>query len=275
MNKFSEGFNYLERAKGRAFLDMLAGRSVRKKRTVDTRLIQKEQALQERLDRTVRKLRRTLGGKRAAFYKEYKRLQKERAAALEAIKQQSLEYAATTSVSVAPVQPIRGRLGDHSAILSTFLDDRGTILWLLSRKGMIATSVQKNQAEVRQMVHAFRRAVQDRDQHDIEMWGRELSGVLIEPVRSHMEGIRHLIIVPSKALHYLPYACLPTGGGRLLIQDFTLSCLPNASSLLYLDKDVTSDRDSLLAMGNPERERAWADLAFAEKEVKAISRNFQ
>jgi len=43
MKRFEEGFDYLERAKGRAFLDMLAGRSVKAKKSVASILVKKEE----------------------------------------------------------------------------------------------------------------------------------------------------------------------------------------------------------------------------------------
>ena len=55
----------------------------------------------------------------------------------------------------------------------------------------------------------------------------------------------------------------------------TLSVLPSASSLFFMDKQITGERDSLLALGNPARQGPEPPLRFAEEEVRVISKNFQ
>ena len=104
--------------------------------------------------------------------------------------------------------------------------------------------------------------------------GRQLSELLITPFLSQLAGSKRLFIVPSKSLHHLPFSSLPLSDKRFLVQDFALTILPNASSLFFMDKEVSPDRNSILAMGNPERVKKGMNLEFAEAEVKFVSKDF-
>ncbi|MBW1800178.1 MAG: tetratricopeptide repeat protein, partial [Deltaproteobacteria bacterium] len=86
MKQYEEGFNYLERAKARAFLDMLAGRSVKAKKTVDPLLIEREKAVQKQIDIIGRQLRKLKVKGKKKLFSDYKKLLAERKNILEAIK---------------------------------------------------------------------------------------------------------------------------------------------------------------------------------------------
>jgi len=75
-------------------------------------------------------------------------------------------------------------------------------------------------------------------------------------------------------LHYLPFSGLNASGEHFLAQDLSISILPNASSIYYLDKEVTQDLTHILAVGNPRLKDAGLSLQFAEEEIKAICKDF-
>jgi len=104
--------------------------------------------------------------------------------------------------------------------------------------------------------------------------GERLSNLLIKPLLERIQEADKLYIVPSKSLHYLSFSSLPLSKERFLVQDFTISVLPNASSLFFMDKTVTHQTETLFALGNPERDNPNMDLKYAEEEVLSISRNF-
>lgn len=274
MKRYEEGFDYLERAKARAFLDMLAGRFIKAKKSVDPRLIKKEQEIQHKIDIVTRRLRTAQGSQRQSAYEAYKKLLKERKNILETIKGQSLEFAATTTVTIVPASKIAARLGKGEALISYFLDKKRTLVWVVNNSVISAVSLDTGSNEVAELVADYREAIASQQDMLIADLGEQLSGLLIKPIIPKLEGAEKLFIVPSKALHYLPFSSLPLSQDRFLVQAYTISILPNASSLFFMDKEVTKDREMIFAMGNPEREEKGLDLEFAEVEVKSISRNF-
>jgi len=274
MKNYEEGFDYLERAKARSFLDMLAGRSVKAKKSVDPLLVKQEKEIQQKIDMVVRRLKTMRGQERTSLYGEYKRLLKERANILETIKGQSLEFAATTTVTIVPAGKIIDRLGKGNALISYFLGTERTLVWVMNGGVISAVSVDMGSSELEELVSDYREAIASQQEMLWADLGEALFNTLIRPIKDKLEGADRLFMVPSKALHYLPFSSLPLSRERFLVQDYTITILPNASSLFFIHKEVTTDRDRIFAMGNPERERPDMSLKFAESEVNTISKNF-
>ena len=274
MKQYEEGFDYLERAKARAFLDMLAGRSIEAKKSVDPLLVKKIREIQDRLTILSRKLKALGNPNRKADYKAYKELLKERGKILETIKDQSLEYAATATVTTIPAKRIAGRLEKRDVLISYFQDRDRTLVWVLSNGEISAVSVQAPSKDLSGLIADYRRAISSQKEKSIADLGKKLTGLLITPTKDKIAGSERLLIVPSGTLHYLPFSSLPVSEDRFLVQDHAIIILPNASSIFFLDKKVTTDRETLFAMGNPAREKTHQSLPYAEKEVQNIARGF-
>ena len=91
---------------------------------------------------------------------------------------------------------------------------------------------------------------------------------------------------PHQSLHYLPFAAL-TDGGRYLIDDYTLTVLPSASALPFIQENARqtaySSQPSALILGNPvtadydtvaslaTTRDSLGSLPFAEKEANSIA----
>lgn len=274
MRLFEEGFDYLERSRARAFLDMLAGRSVEAKKSVDPLLLQKEREIQQNIDSLARRLRTSLGSERASLTESYRALLKERARILEDIKGQSLEYAATTTVTTVPVKELSSRMGKETALVAYFLDSKKSYIWIVSHGTVAALRLDVGAKEIAEKVADYRHAVGTQQEVELAAAGKKLSGLLIQPVLERLSGIERIYIVPSMALHYVPFSGLPLPDGRYLMEAYALSILPSGSSLFFLDKQISRERDSILALGNPLRKGPEPSLPFAEEEVRLISRNF-
>jgi len=272
--KFEEGFSYLERSKARAFLDILAGRSLKAKKTLDSGLVEKETETQQRIEECLRSLNMTLGPKREAIYKEYKRLLSEHKTILDAIKDKSLEFAATASVATVPAGKIAAGIEEAAVLVSYFISEKRTLIWTVSRRGINAVSVDIGSSSLAGLVREYRNAITQRRAADILSLGNKLYDVLIAPVKGELANAQKLRIVPTGVLHYLPFSSLNVSDGHFLIQDLPVSILPNASSIYYLDKEVTQDMTHILAVGNPRLKDAGLSLRFAEEELKTICRDF-
>jgi CHAT domain-containing protein len=62
--------------------------------------------------------------------------------------------------------------------------------------------------------------------------------MLVAPLIAHLNGAKHLVIVPDGILHYLPYESLMTSNARqpqrFLVEDFTVAYAPSASAYCNL-----------------------------------------
>ena len=97
---------------------------------------------------------------------------------------------------------------------------------------------------------------------------------LIEPLKPYLTS-PHLVVIPHGRLHYLPFAAL-TDGSRYLVDDYTITYLPSASSLPFIQQNTGRTVDTLLILGNPDTDVTdLKPLQFAESEAQAIAELFQ
>jgi CHAT domain-containing protein len=79
------------------------------------------------------------------------------------------------------------------------------------------------------------------------------------------------MIVPHSVLHYLPFAAL-MDGQRYLVDDYTITYLPSASTLPFIQANLGHAGDETLILGNPTTgDSTLPPLAFAEREAEAVA----
>jgi CHAT domain-containing protein/predicted negative regulator of RcsB-dependent stress response len=273
MGEFSKGFDYLERGKARAFLDMLAGRSLKPKVAANPQIIQQIAGLDIKIEKAARSLKALKGPQRRGAYIQFKSLLKEKSRALERIKDQSLSYASSLSVATASARKIQSSLPSDALLISYFLEDSRAIIWTVDRKSIQATLAKNDGKKIAQLAGDYREALASGQTDLAKSLGSKLYASLIEPIRGRLSSKKKLIVVPSGALHYLPFAGLLSPDGKYLIENQTISVLPNASSLFYVEGTIPTDKGKILAFGDPERDQE-SRLEFANKEVQVASRSF-
>ena len=275
LGRYEEGFEYLERAKARAFLDILGGRPIRVKSEVPPELVKKYQDVQTRLDKTIRQMRDQQIGKGKDLYGQYLQLLKERKEILAEIKNKSLEYASSTAVATASLKEVAALLQPKTTLVSYLVTPKRTLIWLVSRSEVRAVASQVPADRLAELVNLYRDAIASRQDLLILELGLKLYQLLIAPAKPHLKGVESLMLVPHSSLYYLPFSSLMLSREHYLVQDFIINTLPNASSLIYLERRKAEGVNSLLALGNPYREGDEPDLTFAGKEIRAIAKRFK
>lgn len=253
-----EVFDYIERAKSRAMLDMLAGKVT----FTETRLAAdgpvhvRDASSWDRLQIQVSKIRNAAipGGAFAG------------AAALP----DSIDPETDFAVLTVPSAELAGALEPDEAIVQFYMGSDYLAVSVLTREGRVA--VRRPLETLPEEVLAFRKlsgalgATSER----LSAAARQLYGRLIEPVEAALRDKR-LTLVPHGSLHYLPFAALEKGDtGRVLIEDHAIRVLPSASLVnLLKSASPAASAESLLVVGNPT-----GDLPGAETEAKAIAAIF-
>ncbi len=115
-----------------------------------------------------------------------------------------------------------------------------------------AVAIDVKASDLNQRVRRFRDAIASKDDRTVEI-GRELHGLLIEPLQSALAKKSRLVIVPDAFLWSLPFEALPTSANRFLIEDAAISYAPSLTALAVLDAagTPTAARRSLVAFGKP------------------------
>ncbi|MBN1663026.1 MAG: CHAT domain-containing protein [Deltaproteobacteria bacterium] len=261
-NRAAEAFEYVERAKGRALVDLLAAQTkiaVRGKNAenIDRTLSRLTDA--EKASATVAdvKMPGDVAGTRGVVLKLKKELQA-----------QDPELASITTVTDTDVKSIQSRLNADESILEYFETDEAWYAFVLSRNHIRVTAI--NGAGLADDVADFRQKLTRAGKTDYMARAKALYGKLFAPVAGQLATPR-LIIVPHGVLHYLPFNALHSGK-EFLLDRYQLRILPSASILGILADRAGTGRRSALIMGNPDLKNPSLDLKYAGQEAIALGK---
>jgi CHAT domain-containing protein len=289
-------FDYLERAKARAFLDMLGNKKITAGNDVAPFLLEKEKVLRDE----IAALGKATGSKNNfASAKRRTEIQEEGASinphyealkirgssliteydqTLQRIQGQSREVASLLSINPLRSTEIQELLGKDAVILEYFIGGNQAFVFVVTRERIISKHIETRPDEIKSLVLDFRKKEVEKlnlakpDQRNYKQPLSKLYNCLILPIQAEIEGGKHLIIVPHGVLHYLPFQALITeqnGEGRYLLEDFRISYSPSATVLKFAQDKNKRQRGNLLAFGNPTTD--LENLPMAEEEAKMVS----
>jgi CHAT domain-containing protein/uncharacterized protein HemY len=281
--KMVEAFEMSERARARAFLDLLGNR-VSLSRGRNAALIAEEKALQERIAQL--KAREALGDGEEEEPEETTRpgprpLQRELDLAREAyraflsrVRAQSREQASLMTVEPLTAPEVQALLDPGAVLLEYFVGGGRTLVWVVSRDSLRAFRLRIGEDELAKRVGEFRELIASRGRTDeLQQAARDLYQTLVAPAFPDRPP-RELIIVPHRALHYLPFHALMPAPGRYLMQDSLVYYLSSASLMQFTRGKQHSGAPAALAVGNPDLGDPTMNLRYAEREVREVERLF-
>lgn len=268
-----DAFAYAERARARAFLDMLGTRTVLSRAKTPPRAAE-EVRLRARLsdagaasnaaDAAGPVADGLRGGSesRDVAVGEYR-------AFVDRVRAEDREQASLMTVEPVTLAEVQDLLAEGTALLEYLVTDTETVVWIVDRKGVEVLRLPVGRAALVAEVREFRRVINDRAPlEQVRERAARLHDRLFAPVRPHVAG-RSLLIVPHDVLHYLPYVALWTGT-RWLVEEHTLATMPSASTLRFLGAKGRAGATDVLIVGNPEIGSEGA-LPFAEQEAREIA----
>jgi CHAT domain-containing protein len=252
----AEVFDYIERAKSRAMLDVLAGRlSLNEPLLVaDAGGVPVPLAARDRMQIEVSSVRMARSLAAPALP----------AGAVAALPD-AVDPETDFSISSVSGKELAGALGADEVVVQYYVGTDYLAIALLSAGKPVA--VRRPRAQLTGDVLALRKLLLSHRSPAAainEASGR-LYAELIAPIEAVVRGKR-LTIVPYGPLHYLPFAALRNPQtGRTLIEDHTIRVLPSASLVRLLKSERAVARKGLLVLANPT-----LDLPGAEAEAKEV-----
>lgn len=234
---FRKAFHYVERAKARAFLDLLAQRSPQ---AVDMDASMSDLA-EEPL--TLRQVQRSLPQNAVL-----------------------LEYFTTGVVEWG--ENIVQNLPPQSKYLKEHLvPPARTLAFVITRNDLTCRTLPVSPNALRPGPADPPSGQRFLDEQKL----RRLYDVLLAPVHHHWQEAEVLYLVPHGPLHYVPFQALQHPDGHFLLDDLSLAYAPSATVLLRHCRQMSAEApDTCLAVGYNE-EGATA-LRHAETEAQAIAR---
>lgn len=254
----AEAFEYVERAKGRALVDLLAA--------------QKDIPAHARKGRPVGK---TLGGlARAERDLEIIRepgLPDRDGPEMDALKKNlradAPEFASLVTVTPISAREVQERLAVNETLVEYYSCGREWFVFVLKRDSIAVSKL--GELDLEREVMEFREALADPSSLNYRRISQSLCARLVLPA-AKMIGQGRVTIVPHGPLHYLPFGAL-SNGRRFILDEAALRVLPSAGVLRHLTAKTAAKKPAALVMGNPDAGDAKFDLKFAQDEAKSIA----
>jgi CHAT domain-containing protein len=259
----AEAFSFVERAKARVLVELLASQ-----KEIKVRGGQAEQ------------LKTTLAQLTKAEYdltivsgsdenKESK--SKTRSVVLKLkkdLQEKAPELAALVSVTIPSTAEIQNMIKDDETLLEYYFTGREWHVFILTNKTIAVQRLQVDGLE--NNIDALRKNITAQNLPDFNQYSRMLYRQIFSPAAPAIKTNK-LIIVPHGSLHYLPFTSL-FDGKEYLIDRFSIRMLPSASVLSFLRERAKQEDRGALIFGNPKLDDPKYDLKFAHDEALAISR---
>jgi CHAT domain-containing protein len=261
-DRAAEAFEYVERAKGRALVDLLASQSRIAPRGEDAPQIDgtlARLALAEKATATVAD--HAGGGVAAGTRGVVVQLKQE-------LRSRDPDFASLTTATEVAIGTIQARLGADETLLEFYAAGEQWYAFVLRRDGVRVTALDG--AGLEKGVLDFRERLTRVGSDAYLDPAKALYRQLIAPVAGQITTPT-LIVVPHGVLHYLPFGALFTGKD-FLIERYRIRVLPNASILGILKDRGRNGKQAALILGNPDLKDPAYDLKYAEEEVRLLGK---
>lgn len=269
-DQMEQAYLYVERARARSFLDLLASAQVKVGKPEHREFLAKENEYYDQKQEIEQQIQ-AAGEDTAQVVALRGKLEGDWAGVLDRLEEQKREepeLASLVSVNPPTLPEVQALSDKETTLLEYFLTEEKTLIWLVTRKSAEVFQVEVGGDSLKSLVMDFREAIESQGQTD--GLSRQLYELLIAPTADKIKA-ENLIVVPHGILHYLPFAALKDSEGNCLLENYRIAYLPSASVLKYLIPKRKPLGNKLLALGNPATERKGYDaIPLTEAEVKEI-----
>lgn len=277
--RFADAFDQSERARARAFLQLLGNTRLEPRRGADVQLAREAETLRTQIAAWERQLRFASEPEARKIRTDLREARVQYGALLTRIKTSSSEYASLVSVKPLNLEEIRGALPADTTLVSYFVTPWNVHAWVVDRttlqhvampadaKALARAACWPGQVDARGVI------VEDEQRCGGFENPEDAYDLLFARVRPLIAN-RRVLIVPHGPLHYIPFGALrDPKSGRYLIEDFTITYAPSASALRFLHEKESPVDGGALVLGNP---KGWEgrDLPNATVEATRVAEAF-
>ncbi|MDD8021399.1 MAG: tetratricopeptide repeat protein, partial [Acidobacteriota bacterium] len=231
----AQAFNFMERAKSRAFLDSIESSSLQEEMPADIKLVNQEKEIMSDMSKLYTKLITPdlAEEERTTILQEVKSLEDKLDNIKRQIRSQNPAYANLTYPEIiAYDQASKEFIKSKTAVFTFVVGEDSAYGFALTGQGLKVYPIPAR-SDLRLKVVNHRKAISDTDNKNFRS-GQELYDLLLKP--GMIEGIKNLIIIPDDILNLLPFETLLTTDqtSDWLIKHYTIYYAPSLSSLREL-----------------------------------------
>ena len=260
--RYADAFAYVERAKARALVDLLASQ-----KNINPHGGQTEQV--KTMLAELNKAENDLAV--VAQIQDQSGRIKSRSIVLalkKDLQEKAPELATLVSVTTPDTAEIQSKIKDDETLLEYYCAGKDWYVFILTAKTITAQKLPS--ADLEKNINALRKTITTLNMPEFNQSSRTLYHQIFSLAAPAIKT-KKLIIVPHGSLHYLPFAAL-SDGSDYLIDKFSIRMLPSASVLNFLTGRTKQARRGALILGNPKLDDPKYDLKFAQDEALAIGR---
>ncbi|MGZ5433474.1 MAG: CHAT domain-containing protein [Thermoanaerobaculia bacterium] len=254
-----EAFAHAERARARTFLQMIGNHRLRAAASADPRLVAETENMRAAIADRERRVTAAKPEEAALIEADLERAREHYRALLIRMKTTNPEYEDLTNVEPRTIESVREELSPDTTLISYYVSARVVHAWVVDREAAHHQLLRLDAAALTpllcwadELASTTRGVlVPDRPCDNNAASPADAYRALIAPLRKH---IRHekLVLVPHGVLHYIPFAALlDPDSNRYLVQDYTLTYAPSASSLRFLRAKETPVDGGAVVLGDP------------------------
>lgn len=280
-NRPREAFDIAEQARARALLLGLGNHRLRPNHGADQHLVDESEKLRTEILDLELQARSAPPPETVRFVADLQKARKRYEWLLVRLKVKSGEYASLTRVEPLDIKAVQEALPQASTLISFFVTPDRVHAWVIDRQTFHHVALPFGSEDRRRAAcwadavgHIFRGAKPTEppcgDQRESP---EDLYDKLFAPLAASVHHPK-LILIPHGELHYLPFAALRNPRtGRFLVEDYTLTYAPSASTLRFLRAKESPVEGRALVLGAPERpEKDLLPLRGMTTEAVAVAR---
>jgi len=251
-----EAFDYLERAKARAFLDRLEVSQVNISQEVDIEFLRQEDDLMKKISSMNLKLFSPgLGLEQEKSIKDERRLCEEQMEALKRkIRLSSPTYADLKYPQIITLEQTQKQILDGKTAFFEYCLGKESSYAFVITKGKFKIFPLPPAKKIQAQVAEYLKAITDKENLDFRL-GYKLFTMLVLPGLD--EKIEKLVFIPDDILLYLPFETLLSQKDKKkwLIEDYKIAYTPSITSMREIIQrerlSETKPKKDLLAFGDP------------------------
>jgi len=269
--KVEQAFDAAERARARAFLQLLGNHRLKPPAGASSNLAEKAETLRRKIANW---------NKEPQPDKSLEDLRSEYEVLLVRVQATSPEYTSMTRVEPLKLDSVRKELPRNTTLISYFVTMFGVHAWILDAETLEHVPLTVNATQLQRITcwadqlgrtRATEQLGGPLDCRTNTAKPEEAYAALFAPLRSKIHHQR-LMIIPHGELHYVPFAALyDPEGKKYLVQDFTITYAPSASTLRFLRGKESPVDGGALVLGDPETQ-TLSPLPGAREEAESLAK---
>jgi len=297
LQRTSAAYNYVEKSKARAFLDLIAStdKIIGQKNESLREITEEEKRLRENLlnvqYRTEMNTR--MFQERGTAIDNNREIAEARGALGEFFSRwfrRNKDFASLRSSDTLPIEKVQALLPADAHLVEYYFRDKHLYAWIIGSHSFRFVQKQVDAGGLLALVRSYRDLIsrpdtvrglkvaeqetprQTQAQISLATISGQLENVLVEDIISGIPSGK-IYIIPHGILHYLPFQAL-TLEGKYLIERYEIGYSPSASVLRHVFDRKKTVKKAVLALGNPDLGTPQMALPYAEVEVGDIKQFF-